>query len=388
MDDEQERKTELRAVTSFALAFLIVAGALFGAILLVVNSRDVKPEDIPRSVPAVALHTVTTGDHAVRIDTQGVVESRRETTLASEVAGRVIEVSPNLKRGGEVTEGEILVRLDAADHRAALARAESALADAQLALVQEEARAEQALRDWEKLGRGEATPLVRREPQLASARARVASAAAEVDRAARDVERTTIRAPFAARVRRSSVEIGGVLAPGGAVADLYAADDLEVRLPLPLEDFGFLDSGRKNGITLRGKIGGREYEWPAEVVRVDGEVDRRTLSAYVTVKILPAEKMPQLPPVGLFVEATVLGRVLEGVAEIPRTALRDANEVMVVDAENRLSFRRVEVVRGTAETVVVSAGLSSGERLCVTRLNAPVNGMEVRVEEGQTPDQD
>lgn len=387
MDDEQERKTELRAVTSFALAFLIVAGALFGAILLVVNSRDVKPEDTPKSAPSVALHTVTTGPHPVRIVTQGVVESRRETTLASEVSGRIVEVSPNLKRGGEVAEGEVLVTLDAADHRAALARAEAALADAQLALVQEEARAEQALRDWEKLGRGEATPLVRRDPQLASARARVVSASAEVDRAARDVERTTIRAPFASRVRRSPVEIGGVLSPGGAVAELYSADDLEVRLPLPLEDFGFLDTGRKNGITLRGKIGGHGYEWPAEVVRVDGEVDRRTLSAYVTVKVLPVKEPPYLPPVGLFVEATVPGRVLEDVAEIPRTALRDANEVMVVDAENRLSFRKVEVVRGTAETVVVSSGLSSGERLCVTRLNAPVNGMEVRVEDDQTLDE-
>lgn len=385
---EEERKTELRAVASFTLAFLILAGAVFGSVLLVVNARKVEQAETPKSLPAVAVHTVATGPHAVKIDTQGVVESRRETMLAAEVSGRVVEISPNLKRGGEVAEGEVLVTLEAADYRAALARAEAALADAELALVQEEARAEQALRDWEKLGRGEATPLVRREPQLVSARARVASAVAEADRAARDVERTTIRAPFAARVRQSPAEVGGVLAPGGTVAELYADDDLEVRLPLPLEDFGFLDGDRKNGISLHGRIGGEDHEWPAEVARIDGEVDRRTLSAYVTVKVLPADKPPRLPPVGLFVQAKVPGRELEEVAEIPRTALRDGNEVMVVDDGNRLRFRKVDIVRGTADTVVVSSGLAAGDRLCVTRLNAPVNGMEVRVEDDGTPDPD
>ncbi len=378
---EEERKSELRAVGSFALALVILAVAIFGAILLVVKARKVEQTDAPKSLPVVEVFTVERGGHAVRIETQGVVESRRETMLAAEVGGRVVEVSPNLKRGGEVEEGEVLVRLEAADYRAALARAEAALADARLALVQEEARAEQALRDWEKLGRGEAGPLVRRDPQLASARARVISAEAEVERTARDVERATIRAPFAARVRQAEVEVGAVLAPGGRVAELYAADDLEVRLPLPLEDFGFLDGARRNGIGLRGKIGGEDYEWQGEVARIDGEVDRRTLSAYVTVKVLPAEKGPHFPPVGLFVHASVPGRTLEDVAELPRTALRDGNEVMVVDDEGRLRFRRVEIVRGTAETVVVAGGVESGERLCVTRLNAPVNGMEVQVEE-------
>src|SRR5690606_31001583 len=131
-----------------------------------------------------------------------------------------------------------------------------------------------------------------------------------------------------------------------------------------------------------------DHEWPAEVARIDGEVDRRTLSAYVTVKVLPADKPPRLPPVGLFVQAKVPGRKLEDVAEIPRTALRDGDEVMVVDDGNRLRFRKVDIVRGTADTVVVSSGLAAGDRLCVTRLNAPVNGMEVRVEDDGTPDPD
>jgi RND family efflux transporter MFP subunit len=382
---ETERKTELRAVTSFLVALGILVGAVFGAIVLVTNARKAKQEETPRALPTVEVFMARKGGHEVIIRSQGVVESRRETKLASEVAGLVTEISPNLKQGGTVAEGEVLLQIDAADYRAALARAEAARADAELALIQEEARAAQAKRDWEQLGRGEATPLVLREPQLASIRARLESAVAEVERAARDVERSTVRAPFAARVRQSPVEVGVVLAPGGMVAELYSAEDLEVRMPLSLEDFGFIGDESRTGIKLRGSIGGEELEWPAEVARVDGEVDRRTLSAYVTLKVLPSGGARPLPPVGLFVHASVKGKALADVCEIPRTALRGENEVIVVTAKNRLEFRRVEVARTTGTRVIVSKGIDDGDRLCLTRLNAPVNGMEVLVEEPAEP---
>lgn len=382
---EEERKTELRAVGSFVIGLAILGGSILVAILLITNARKAKQEDTPRALLGVEVIEVEMGPHAVEIATQGAVESRRETMLATEVGGRVMEISSNLKRGGKVVEGEVLVRIDAADYRAMLAKAEATLADANLTLVQEEARAEQAARDWEKLGRGEASNLVLREPQLASARARVESAEAEVSRAARDVERTTVRAPFAAGVRQASVEVGAVLNPGGMVAELYSEDDLEVRLPLSLEDFGFLEQSENTEITLQGSIGGEEFTWPAEVARIDGEVDRKTLSAYMTVKVLPGAGMRELPPVGLFVYATVKGREFENVAQVPRTVLHGEDEVIVVDDEDRLEFRKVEVLRTTASDVIVTQGLASGERLSVTRLNAPVNGMEVRVEESTKP---
>jgi RND family efflux transporter MFP subunit len=382
---ETERKSELRAVSSFVIALGILASAAFGAILLVTNARKAKQVETPRAIATVLTFTARKGSHAVTLESQGVVESRRETKLASEVAGRVTEISPNLKRGGIVAEGEVLLQIDAADYRAALARAEAARADADLALVQEEARAAQAKRDWEQLGRGEATPLVLREPQLASIRAGLESAEAEVERAARDVERSTVRAPFAARVRQAPVEVGVVLAPGGLVAELYSAEDLEVRMPLSLEDFGFLGDESRTGIRLRGSIGGEELEWPAEVARIDGEVDRRTLSAYVTLKVLPSDGARRFPPVGLFVRAAVKGKVLPDVSEIPRTALRGEDEVIVVDADQRLDFRRIEVVRTTGRTLIVSKGIEDGDRLCLTRLNAPVKGMQVLVEEPAEP---
>jgi len=127
---ESERKTQLRAVFSFVIILVIIGITVLGVVVLVLNKRVAKEEKKERIVPAVEVTVVSEEDYQVEIDTQGVVESSRETMLAAEVGGRVMKVSANLKQGGMVKQGERLVQIDAADYRSALAVAEVALAEA------------------------------------------------------------------------------------------------------------------------------------------------------------------------------------------------------------------------------------------------------------------
>ncbi len=384
---EKDRKTQVRAVVSFVVILGIIGITVLGLVILVVNKRKAGEEEKERIIPAVVTAEVVKSDYAVKISTQGVVESARQTMLAAEVGGRVMEISPNLKRGGVVKESERLVQIDPADYRSALANSEVSQAEAELALEQERAQVEQAELDWEKLGRGNkpTNPLVLRGPQLAAAEARAASSREEAARARRDVERTEILAPFAAGVRSANVEVGAVVAPGTMVAELYAIGELEVRLPLSLEDFGFLsrdENGEVKGeVTLTGKIGMKEFSWKAIPVRLDPEIERETLSASVVVKIQPADRTEfPLPPVGLFVDATLDGEALQNVAEIPRRGLLEGNRVITVGSEGKIDFREVEVVRLTEKTAVIHSGLEAGDEVILTRLTAPVVGMEVEVE--------
>ena len=336
MDDEPQTESEkqeeqrimaIHAVKSFVLALIILVLAIVLLVVLVLTKEDPKKEEGDELVTSVR-----------------VVRSLHEVQLAAEVGGRVIVKSDNLLAGAVVEKGEVLVEIDTADYKAAQARAESALADAKLALKQEQAMAEQAIIDWKKIGRGEPSDLVLRKPQLAAAKARVDSAEAEVLKASRDVERASIRAPFDARVRMATVEVGAVLAPGTPVAELYSTDQLEVRLPFSLLDYGYLDKKGGAEFTVTAKVGGEERSWPAVLDRIDGEVQRSTLSAYGLAKIMP-DADGGLPPVGLFVEAKVPGKELDG--------------------------------------LVVRANFEEGDQLVMTRLAAPMTGMKV-----QTIDQD
>jgi RND family efflux transporter MFP subunit len=383
--EEENRRSSVRAVFSFIGVLAILGGSVVIAILLIVNQRVAKETEAERVVSTVEVLAVEVMDYPVRILTQGVVESRRETILAAEVAGRVVEISGNLKRGARVGEDERLVQIDPADYRSNMARAVAAAADARLIAAQEEARFEQARLDWAKLGEGAGSPLVLREPQREAALAAVASTEAEVARARRDVERTEIRSPFAASVREAVVEVGAVVAPGQKIATLYSSEDLEIRLALPLEDFGFIQRSSEGAplgeISLHGKIGGEVFHWAALPLRLDQEIDRRTLSGHLIAKILPRHesKFP-LPPVGLFVQADIAGTTLEKVAEVPRRALLEGGRALVVGAEDRIEFRDIRIVRKTRDAALVSEGLAAGERLLLTRLSAPINGMQVRVE--------
>ena len=374
-------------MASFVLILAILVVTVLGIIFLVINKRVAKEEVKQRVVPAVEVVEVTAADHAVKISTQGVVESARETRLAAEVGGRVMEISPSFKRGGVVKKGERLVQIDPADYRSALAAAEVRRAEAELALELEKARVEQAQLDWAKLGSGSdpLNALVLREPYLVAAEASAASAVEAAAKARRDVERTEILAPFDAGLRSANAEVGAVVAPGTMVAELYASGDLEVRLPLSLEDFGFLAraaDGKVTGeIVLKGKIGADEYTWKAEMARVDPEISRETLSAHVAVKVLPTEGSTfPLPPVGLFVNAEIAGKTLDDVKEIPRRALIEGNRAILVMADNKIAFRDLTIPRLTRETALVSGGLEAGDRVVLTRLSAPIAGMEVEIE--------
>ena len=82
-------------------------------------------------------------------------------------------------------------------------------------------------------------------------------------------------------------------------------------------------------------------------------------------------------PVGLFVQARIAGRTAADVMVVPGQALQNESSVLVVDAENRLRRRTVEVLRIERNEALISGGLAEGERVCISPIQAPVDGMEV-----------
>jgi multidrug efflux pump subunit AcrA (membrane-fusion protein) len=84
------------------------------------------------------------------------------------------------------------------------------------------------------------------------------------------------------------------------------------------------------------------------------------------------------PPVGLFVQAEIEGIAAENIVVLPRSALRDADQVLVVDSENRLYFRPVKVMRVYRDDVFVRDGLEAGDRVVISQIQTVVNGMRVQ----------
>jgi RND family efflux transporter MFP subunit len=389
--------TALRPLVQAISALLVLALGVLGAIALFQTRPQPVRSEGAALPPLVRALAVARSAVTVTVRTQGTVLPHVDTHLVAQVEGRIVETAPSLAAGGFFAAGDVLARIEDTDHRAAVQAADAALARARLALAREEAEADAARREWREIGEGDPPPLVAREPQLADARAAVRAADAALELAQVNLARTAIRAPFDGRVWEKSIDVGQFVMRGTVVARVYAVDFAEVRLPIGTDELAFVDlplayRGEPQappgpGVALRASLGGREWSWTGRIVRTEGEVDRRSRMLHAVARVEdpygrradgPQDAARPPLPVGLFVSAEIEGRTFGDVVALPRAALRDADRVLIVDRDERLRARRVEVLRRERDRVLVRSGLEPGERVCTSVLDVVTEGMQVR----------
>ena len=334
------------------------------------------------------------------VESQGAVRARTETTLVAEVAGKVESVSANFVAGGFFHKGDVLLQIDPSDYQAALKRAEANLASREAQLAQEQARSEQALKDWQNLNRsGQPSDLVLRKPQLAEAKANIKAATAELQKARRDLQRTQIQVPYDGLVKEKGVDIGQYVSPGNRLGITFAVDSAEVRLPLPTDELVYLElPGATPGesktypkVTLSSETGGLYREWNGTIIRTEGVVDEKSRMVYAVAQVKDpygvfGTSRPEQLPVGTFVKATIEGKPAGNLLVLPRSVLRNDNTLLIADADTKLTIREVSVVRTTPDYVYISSGLNSGERVVTTAIEAPIPGTQLAINNGDQGD--
>jgi RND family efflux transporter MFP subunit len=317
------------------------------------------------------------------VASQGEVTAEYMIDFVSELPGNITGVAPAFVNGGYFEAGDVLVEIDPTDYELALIRAEARVAEQIETLEVERSEAALAAEGLFPL----------REAQVASAEARVRSARAELAQAEADLKRTRMRAPFAGRVLFTQVDLGQYVAKGQALGRLYSSGIAEIRLPLTDQQLRYLDlpfGARPSDelpdtvVMLRATVGGQATEWRGRLDRMEGAVDPDNRVWYAVARVddpygLARSERTTPLAVGLFVEAEIAGRKVDGVYRLPRTALREHNVVLITDADNRLRRREVEVLRTDFESVLINGGLKPGERVCVSPIEVFVEGLFVEV---------
>jgi len=367
--------------------FVVATGAAF--ILGKTKSPpETKPiEDVNLLVEVMDLDQSTVN---FTVTSQGTVRPRTETVLSAEVAGGIVSVSPNFVAGGVFARDEVLMRIDPANYEVALKQAEALVKQRQIEFDGAEKLRSQGYRA---------------ESEYASAAAALASANAELVRAERNLERTYIRLPYDGMVRAKEADLGQYVTVGSRLGVTFATDFAEVRLPLTESDMAFVDlpqPGQMSGLdegpgaTLTALHRGLTSEWSARITRTEGVVDERNRVSYAVARIDDPYALRQgndtaRPlPMGTFVGALIEGTTVDDIIRVPRQALRGNSQLMFIDDENRLRIRQVEILRADAEYAYLSGGAEAGERIILTAIESPVNGMRVRTSDDpvETPEED
>lgn len=371
---------------------LIILGFIVLFAVLAITAP--KPERADNTVRPASVFVAEAAPQPVvlTVESQGEVRPLIEIDLSAQVSGRIDYVNPNFVQGGFFEAGETLVRVEDADYRLAVTRAEALVAQRRQQLVREQAESDLAREEWQSLGRGDASALTLREPQLADAQAQLAAAEASLAEARLNLERTRVSAPFAGRVRTKSADLGQYVGPGTRLGRVFATDAVEVALPLSDGELAMLnmplafqasDAMPGSEVRLSALVGGALREWTGRIVRTDAVIDTqtRTLNAIVEVDDPYGDAAAGAGAplaIGLFVTAEIEGRSIDNAYVLPRAALRAEDRMYVAERDGTLSVRTVDVIDSSAERVVVASGVTAGERVITSPIRGAIDGMAVR----------
>ncbi|MCA8898608.1 MAG: efflux RND transporter periplasmic adaptor subunit [Hyphomonas sp.] len=385
-------------IIAIAAPILILAGLGVGGtvVLSKLKPEPEKADEAPAGLNVFA-EKIREGNLEIEVKAQGEVRPKREIVVAPQISGRISYVSPDFIDGGFIKQGQLLVKVEAADYELAVVRAQSSVASAQQALARETAEAELARQDIKDLGLEDASPLARREPQLAEAKAALDAAQAQLKEAELALQRTAVYAPFSGRVRERDVDIGQVVATGQSLGRIFANDVVEVSLPLNDEEMGrlglplaFASSTEHPGpkVVFAATVGGIKRHWTGKVVRTAAAVNSQTRQINVIAELQdPYGKgadgdAPMAP--GLFVDAAIEGDTISDVLIAPRAALRGDDRIYVgLPDEGKLSIRTVDLIYSDPKGAYIRSGVEAGEYAITSPIQAAFDGMNITVLERQ-----
>ncbi|MFD2167866.1 efflux RND transporter periplasmic adaptor subunit [Thalassotalea euphylliae] len=383
------RMVPLRYVlTPIVIIFLAIV--VLGALGAMAPKPAKKP--ITSRAPLVDVQNLTPTDVEFSISSQGSVMPRTETTLITEVSGSVASVSEKFVVGGFFKKGEELLKIDDDTYKVAVLQAQSRLGSAESALISEKARSDQAKEEWLLTGQPieEAPTLALRIPQLREAEADLIAAQADLTEAQRKLARTSIVAPYDAMLKAKMVDIGQYVTVGSSLAQTFAIDYAEVRLPVKQRDVPFLNLPRINqlhngsNVELYYQLDSRLKKWSSSLIRYEGVVDTSSRVHYVVAQVVDpynvlTEHEHDEIRIGTFVNAKISGKKVADVYAIPRGAVHGANTVYLIDTDNKLHIEEIDVLRSDVGYVYTQSNMDNDKRLVLTNLATPVAGMRLRV---------
>lgn len=388
-------RSPLKSVIS--VAAVLAFGVLVTAILIATKH---KPEMTPPQMRAtpVKVMVALSESRQVRIEAMGTVVPARELDLVPEVSGRIVELNPKLVPGGYLAEGETIAKIDQRDYQTALNQAWAGVKEARSGLELEKGRQVVAKKEWELMsdtrskGRSH-SDLALRKPQLANALARLSSARSAYAQAKRNLERCVLHSPMNAIVNMEAAEVGQLVGPQTRLAVLVGADKYRIRVSIPVSRLPWIRlPDEEGGSGARAEIiheagQGVTIRRQGRVIRLLGSLETAGRMARLLVEVDdPLGRGSAKDETGLpllidaYVRVEMDGPQLDGVFVIPRTAIREGDRIWIMDNDNKLEIRKLEIIWRRENDVYVKEGIKDGEYIVTSNIPTPIPGLWLRAD--------
>jgi membrane fusion protein (multidrug efflux system) len=364
---------------------LMIAGSVFAAAVLVAGGCGPRggPEE-EQAVERVPVRVVeiTAGPVTATVTATGTIKARDDVPISAEAGGRVLEVTARV--GDDVSEGDVLVRLD--DELAALAlrQAEAQRLLAEAELDDAEASLERAQSLWRS---GDIADAEREatEHRAKSARASFAAAQAGLGAAERQLRNTRIQSPIDGTVVFVHAEEGHLIAVGTPVAHVVNDDVVEIELGLSEDQVPDVSPRQAATVRVRalpGELFGGKVEY----------VGRRAddMTKTYPVRVVLRNSAHRLRA-GMVAEVTIDAKEFSDVVVIERDwVVERYGEPAVYVASGSLAvLKRLTLGRVIGNRVIVTSGLDEGDLMVTFGYDRLTEGtaLEIKGAPGDSADQ-
>lgn len=389
------------------------------------HSKPVVPEQAKvEKVWAVQATDIKISDYQPIMKLYGEAVSGRKVELRSLVAGEIIQTGENLRDGGIVKKGDVLLKIDPFKYRGALTDAESRLAEAKARLEEINANIKQEKNalEYQQEQLDLAEKDLQRAIQLSSKgtvskkleddrrvvvsqrrqsteqrisslevyKSKQAQQAAIIKRlewgvteARRNLKDTVLLSPFEAYVSEVNAEVGRFVSANDRVATLLDKNRIDARFTLSDSQYGRIISsgepviGRK--VTVNWKVSEPPLTYSATIERVNAQISADSGGIEVFANIENPLKGSAVR-VGTFLEILVPDKTYNQVATLPETSLFEGKFIYAI-INNRLSKREVKVIGASENNIIVKGNIKEGEKVLTTRISTVGEGVKVRIQD-------
>ncbi|MFW6323453.1 MAG: efflux RND transporter periplasmic adaptor subunit [Desulfovibrionales bacterium] len=383
MEDLSGMSKRIRLALKLGIVLVLIGSGWGLASYFIATKPEVKrKKPQPQSVLVEAVSIEKKPARAMISGMGSVVPSQR-ITLRSKVTGTILSLSQNFLPGGRIPKGSEILRIDPEDYEIQVAQSESELRKAKADLEMEQGKQKVARQEFDLLKNSSPEPLngtdlALRKPQLHQAEAQVAIAESELARARLNLQRTILSAPFNALVVDRQVNLGTHVGVQEHLATLVATDEYWIEAAVPADRLSLLEAETDMNARIFSQTGGGD--WTGRVMHSLGTLKEDSRLAKVLISVQrPLESGPVPLMLGDYVRVEIKGRDLGEMFVLPRIALRRGDSVWIA-SDGRLEIRSVDVALKNGERVYIRDGLLEGEKLILSDIAAPVQGMAVDVD--------
>ena len=362
----------LLAVAAIAVAYSGISGRRH-------DDEKLRQWTEEQAIPPVAVVTPQRGGATRELVLPGNVDAFYSAAIHSQVMGYVQEWRKDI--GAEVHQGDVLAVVDTPelDDRIAVAQSELAKAKANLALAKVTAARWDSLRHTAAVSQQEADE---KDSDARAQAAQVDAAQSNVDRLKAQKAFSNIVAPFDGVVTARNVDVGSLVRADGVdtpplftVADIH---QMRVYVPVPETYAASLKDGMKATLELP-EYPDRKFD--ATIATTSHAIDRKSRS--LLVELIADNKDGALSP-GAFARIRFELPPDPNTLTIPASAIvfrGDAPQVAAIGRDNRVSLKKVQIMRDLGTEVEITGGLNQDERIVANPPDSIGNGEEVRVME-------